>query len=326
MQVIEIDRPGGPEVLVQGSRPMPVQLSGHEILIHVEAAGVNRPDILQRVGAYPPPKGATDIPGLEVAGKVVAVATADIRFRIGDDVMALVSGGGYASHCVADARHALPIPPGLSAEEAAGAPETAFTVWSNVFERAGLKPGETFLVHGGTSGIGSMAIQLAKAHGATVLATAGNDEKCTAMREWGADHTFNYQSVDYVEGVKAATGGKGANVILDMVGGDYIERNWKAAAVEGRIVQIAFLNGAVVEADFTRLMLKRLTHTGSTLRARDAESKANLAKSVENHIWPLLHDGKVRVPIDAVFPLHAAADAHRRMESSQHIGKIILKP
>ncbi len=326
ISVITIDRPGGPDVLVPGTRPMPQHLEDHKILIKVEAAGVNRPDVLQRVGAYPPPKGASDVPGLEVAGTVVARARGADRHEVGDQVTALVIGGGYANYCVADERHALPIPDGLSLEEAAGIPETAFTVWSNVFDRGGLTEGETFLVHGGTSGIGTMAIQLAKAHGATVLATAGSEEKCEAMHKLGADHAFNYLQEDYVDGTKAATGGKGANVILDMVGGDYIERNWKAAAVEGRIVQIAFLNGASVEADFSRLMLKRLTHTGSTLRARSDAFKAQLADDVLHHVWPLIEAGDVTIPVDSVFPLNEASKAHQRMESSKHMGKIILRP
>lgn len=326
MRVIEIDRPGGPDVLVPGTRDMPIHLQEHQVLIKVAAAGVNRPDILQRLGGYPPPKGATDVPGLEVAGTIVACARGADQHELGSKVAALVVGGGYAEYCVADERHCLPIPQGLSFEQAAGIPETAFTVWSNVFDRAGLQEGENFLVHGGTSGIGSMAIQLAKAHGATVLATAGTDEKCAAMKDLGADHTINYQTEDYVEAVKAATGKRGAHVILDMVGGDYIERNWKAAAVEGRIVQIAFLNGASVEADFSRLMLKRLTHTGSTLRARDDRFKAQLADDVLHHIWPLIEAGDVTIPINSVFPLEQAANAHERMESSAHIGKIILKP
>jgi putative PIG3 family NAD(P)H quinone oxidoreductase len=326
MRVIEIDRPGSPEVLVPATRPMPIHLDEHQVLIKVAAAGVNRPDVLQRVGAYPPPTGATDIPGLEVAGTVVERARGAQRYDVGAEVCALVVGGGYADYCIADERHCLPIPQGLSLEHAAGLPETAFTVWSNVFDRDGLQEGETFLVHGGTSGIGSMAIQLAKTHGATVLATAGTDEKCAAMRTLGADHTFNYQKVDYVEGVKTATAGHGADVILDMVGGDYIERNWKAAAVEGRIIQIAFLNGARVEADFSRLMLKRLTHTGSTLRARDDAFKAQLADDVLHYVWPLIEAGDVTIPVDSVFPLEEAAHAHERMESSAHMGKIILKP
>ena len=326
INVMTIDRPGGPDVLVPGTRPMPQHLNDHQIVIEVNAAGVNRPDVLQRVGAYPPPKGASDIPGLEVSGKVVAAAQGAERHAIGAHVTALVTGGGYADYCVADERHTLPVPDGLTFDQAAGIPETAFTVWSNVFDRGGLAQGETFLVHGGTSGIGSMAIQLAKAHGATVLATAGSDAKCDAMKALGADRTFNYQSEDYVDGVKQATGGKGANVILDMVGGDYIERNWRAAAVEGRIVQIAFLNGAIVEADFSRLMLKRLTHTGSTLRARSDAFKAQLADDVLHYVWPLIEAGDVTIPVDSVFPLHEAGKAHARMESSQHVGKIILKP
>lgn len=326
MRVIEIDRPGGPDMLVPATRAMPIHLDAHQVLIKVAAAGVNRPDVLQRQGAYPPPKGATDIPGLEAAGTIVDRARGADLHELGADVTALVIGGAYADYCIADERHCLPIPQGLTMEQAAGIPETAFTVWSNVFDRGGLQAGENFLVHGGTSGIGAMAIQLAKAHGATVLATAGTDEKCAAMKKLGADHTFNYQTEDYVEGVKAATNKHGADVILDMVGGDYIERNWKAAAVEGRIVQIAFLNGASVEADFSRLMLKRLTHTGSTLRARDDAFKAQLADDVLHHVWPLIESGDVTIPVDSVFPLEEAASAHARMESSVHVGKIILKP
>ncbi|MEM1287026.1 MAG: NAD(P)H-quinone oxidoreductase [Pseudomonadota bacterium] len=326
IDVIEIDRPGGAEVLQMAKRPMPERLGATQILIKVEAAGVNRPDIIQRVGAYPPPKGASDIPGLEAAGEIVACGSEVSTHNVGDRVTALLSGGGYASYCVAEAGHALPVPNGLSIEQAAGVPETAFTVWSNVFDRAKLAEGETFLVHGGTSGIGLMAIQLAKTKGAVVLATAGTAEKCSKMKELGADHVFNYNAEDYVAGVKEATGGSGANVILDMVGGDYIDRNWKAAAVEGRIVQIAFLNGAIVEADFTRLMLKRLTHTGSTLRARDKAFKTTLAQDVHKQVWPLLEDGSVKVIVDSVFDLQDARAAHARMESSQHIGKIILRP
>ena len=326
IRAIAIDRHGGPQVLVPTSRPMPRDLNGHQILVKVHAAGVNRPDVLQRVGAYPPPKGATDIPGLEVVGTVVACAPRAKRHAVGDKVTALVVGGGYADYCLADERHALPVPKTLSMDEAAGVPETAFTVWSNVVDRGGLIEGETLLVHGGTSGIGTMAIQIAKAIGATVIATAGSDEKCAAMLELGADHAINYQREDYVERVKGVTAGEGAHVVLDMVGGDYIERNWKAAAVEGRIVQIAFLNGARVEADFSRLMLKRLTHTGSTLRARSDDFKAALAQRVHTHVWPLIEAGKIKVPVDSTYPLTEAGSAHRRMESSGHIGKIILKP
>ncbi|MEM1285294.1 MAG: NAD(P)H-quinone oxidoreductase [Pseudomonadota bacterium] len=326
IRAIAIDRAGGPDVLVPTTRPMPKDLNGHQILIKVEAAGVNRPDVLQRVGAYLPPKGATDIPGLEVAGTIVATAPGAKRYTVGNKVTALVVGGGYADYCVADERHALPVPAGLSIDEAAGIPETAFTVWSNVVDRGGLSAGETFLVHGGTSGIGTMAIQIGKAIGASVIATAGSDTKCDAAKELGADHAINYQSEDYVTRVKDITADEGAHVILDMVGGDYIERNWKAAAVEGRIVQIAFLNGARVDADFSRLMLKRLTHTGSTLRARSDDFKAALAERVHTHVWPLIEAGKVKIPLDSTFPLAEAGAAHRRMESSGHVGKIILKP
>ncbi|WP_407049611.1 NAD(P)H-quinone oxidoreductase [Methyloraptor flagellatus] len=323
MTAIAIPRPGGPEALVPETRAVPVP-GEKEILVKVAAAGVNRPDVLQREGSYPPPKGASDIPGLEVAGTVVALGPAVTRWALGERVTALVAGGGYAEFAVVPEETALPVPKGLSTVEAAAIPETFFTVWSNVFDRAGLKPGEVFLVHGGTSGIGTTAIQLAKSFGATVIATAGSAEKCAACRDLGADLAIDYRAQDFVQEVKTFTQGRGANVILDMVGGDYIEKNHEAAAVEGRIVQIAFLRGAKVEVNFTRLMLKRLVHTGSTLRAREVPFKAAIAASLREKVWPLIEAGAVKIPVDSTFPLAAAADAHRRMETSAHVGKIVL--
>ncbi|WP_181703068.1 NAD(P)H-quinone oxidoreductase [Chthonobacter albigriseus] len=322
MTAIEITRPGGPEVLVPTTRPVPVH-GPREVLVAVEAAGVNRPDALQRTGGYPPPLGASDIPGLEVAGRIVAIGPSAGPWKVGDKVTALVAGGGYAEYVTVDGANCLPWPDGYDAVRAAALPETFFTVWSNVFDRAGLQPGERFLVHGGTSGIGTTAIQLAKAFGATVFATAGNDEKVEVCRSLGADVGINYRTEDFVERVKAATAGEGVDVILDMVGGDYIDRNYEAAAVEGRIVQIAFLRGAKQTVNFTRLMLKRLTHTGSTLRARDVAFKAKLAAALEENVWPLLASGKVAPVIDTVLPLGEAAKAHERLEAD-HVGKIIL--
>jgi NADPH2:quinone reductase len=293
-----------------------------EILVKVVAAGVNRPDVAQRIGAYPPPPGVTDIPGLEIAGMVAACGAGTSRWKPGDHVVALVSGGGYGQYCVAHETHALPVPVGLSAAEAAAVPETFFTVWHNVFERGGLKSGETLLVHGGTSGIGTVAIQLAKAFGARVITTAGSAEKCDACRRLGADLAINYKNEDFVAATKKATAG--ANVILDMVGGDYVERNYEAAAVEGRIVQIAFLASSRATVDIRRLMLKRLHHTGSTLRSRSIPDKAAIARAVESNAWPLIAAGKVRPIMDTIFPFRDAAKAHARMESSLHIGKIVL--
>jgi NADPH2:quinone reductase len=295
------------------------------VLVKVAAAGVNRPDVMQRLGLYPPPAGATDIPGLEIAGEVVAIGAAVRRWKTGDRVMALVVGGGYAEYCPAHESHCLPVPPALTITEAAAVPETFFTVWHNVFERGRLQPGETLLVHGGSSGIGTTAIQLAKASGARVIATAGSAAKCDACRTLGADLAVNYRSEDFVAATKAATGGKGADVILDIVGGDYIERNYEAAAVDGRVVQIAFQGSPKATVDFRRLMLKRLTHTGSTLRARSAADKGAIARAVEQRVLPLLAAGKVKPVIDSTFPLTEAAKAHARMESSVHIGKIVLK-
>jgi NADPH:quinone reductase len=323
MTAIAIRAPGGPEVLVPETRPVPAPRPG-EILVKVAAAGVNRPDVMQRRGLYPPPAGATDIPGLEIAGSVAACGEGVTRWNIGDQVTALVIGGGYAEYCIAVAGHALPIPEGLAPAQAAAAPETFFTVWHNVFERGGLTAGETLLVHGGSSGIGTAAIQLAKSFGARVIVTAGSAQKCEACRKLGADVAIDYKTEDFVAAVKQATGGKGANVILDMVGGDYIERNYEAAAVEGRIVQIAFQASAKATVNFMRIMLKRLHHTGSTLRSRADADKAAIARAIETQVWPLVATGKVRPVMDRTFPLADAAAAHARMESSQHIGKIVL--
>lgn len=323
MTAIGFETPGGPEVLEPQQRPLPKPGPG-EILVAVAIAGINRPDVLQRQGGYAPPPGASDIPGLEFAGTVVALGDGASRYRIGDKVCALVAGGGYAQYAVVHESNALPIPAGLSLEEAGAIPETYFTVWTNVFQRGGLKSGESFLVHGGTSGIGTTAIQLAKAFGATVLATAGSDDKCRACLELGADHAINYREQDFVAAAKQATGGRGVDLILDMVGGDYISRNYEMAAESGRIVQIAFLNGPKAQVDFRRLMMKRLTHTGSTLRPRTIAEKAAIASELEAKVWPLLAQGRCKPVIHARFPLEQAAEAHRLMESNAHIGKIVL--
>jgi NADPH:quinone reductase len=323
MTAIVITIPGGPEVLVPQERPVPVPGEG-EILVKVAAAGVNRPDIMQRLGLYPPPAGVTDILGLEIAGEVAACGTGVGRWKPGDRVAALVIGGGYAEYCVAHESHALPVPAGLSMAQAAAVPETFFTVWHNVFERGVLKAGETLLVHGGSSGIGTAAIQLAKALGARVIVTAGSAEKCEACRRLGADVAINYNSEDFVAITKKSTGGAGANVILDMVGGDYIERNYEAAAVEGRVVQIAFQGSPRSNVDFRRIMLKRLHHTGSTLRSRTVADKAAIARAVEQNAWPLIAAGRVAPVMDQTFALAEAEKAHTRMESSAHIGKIVL--
>jgi putative PIG3 family NAD(P)H quinone oxidoreductase len=323
MTVIAIRSPGGPDVLVPEQRPTPAPAAG-EILVKVAAAGVNRPDVMQRMGLYPPPPGATDIPGLEIAGEVVARGAGANRWKDGDKVMALVVGGGYAEYCLAHESHALPIPQSVSAVEAAAVPETFFTVWYNAFERGRLSAAETLLVHGGSSGIGTTAIQLAKALGARVIATAGSPEKCAACRELGADVAVNYKTEDFVAATKKATDGRGADVILDMVGGSYIERNYDAAAVEGRVVQIAFQDASHADVDFRRLMFKRLTHTGSTLRARAIADKAAIARAVEDKVLPLIAAGRVKPVIDSTFPVLEATAAHARMETSQHIGKIVL--
>jgi len=323
MTAIAIKAPGGPETLVPEERPVPSPGDG-EILVKVAAAGVNRPDVMQRKGLYPPPKGAPDIPGLEIAGEVAALGPKVTRWKLGDKVMALVIGGGYAQYCLAHEGHALPVPAGISMTQAAAIPETFFTVWHNAFERGALKSGETFLVHGGSSGIGTTAIQLAKAFGARVFTTAGSEEKCEACRKLGADVAINYKSEDFVAVVKDKTAGGGADVILDMVGGDYIERNYEAAAIEGRIVQIAFQGSPKASVDFRRIMLKRLHHTGSTLRSRSVPDKAAIAAALEQKVLPLIAAGKVKPIIDSTFPLMQAAAAHARMESSAHIGKIVL--
>ncbi|WP_417709735.1 NAD(P)H-quinone oxidoreductase [Roseibium aggregatum] len=323
MTAVAISEPGEPDVLRAEERSIP-DLGQGEILIKVAAAGVNRPDVLQRKGAYPPPKGASDLPGLEVSGEVVALGEGATRHKIGDKVMALTPGGGYATYCKAPEGHALPVPKGLSMVEAAAVPETFFTVWTNVFDRCGLKSGERFLVHGGTSGIGTTAIQLAKAFGAEVFTTVGSAEKVEAVRKLGADHAINYREEEFEKVILEITGGEGVNVILDMVGGDYVERNWKAAAVEGRICQIATLNGIAENVNFSRLMVKRLTHTGSTLRPRSDAFKTAIAESLKEKVLPLLESGKVAPVMDSTYPLAEAAEAHRRMEGSGHIGKIVL--
>ena len=323
MRAIAAPKPGGPEALILVERPRPEPGPG-EILIRVEAAGVNRPDVLQRQGQYAPQPGVTDILGLEVAGEVFAAGPGAVRHEIGARVLALVPGGGYAQYCLAHETNALPVPAGLTMIEAAAIPETFFTVWTNVFERGGLKAGETLLVHGGTSGIGTTAILLAKAFGAKAIATVGSDEKAAECLRLGADRAINYRTEDFVAATKEATGGHGAEVILDMVGGDYVARNYAAARLDGRIVQIAFLQGARVELDLRPLMMKRLLHTGSTLRPRSAAEKAVIADALHAKVWPLLASGRCKPVIDSVFPLADAAKAHARMESSAHVGKIVL--
>jgi NADPH2:quinone reductase len=323
MTAIVIQAPGGPEVLQPATLPVPAPGAG-EILIKVAAAGVNRPDVLQRKGMYNPPPGASPLPGLEVAGTVVAIGPEVTGWSVGDPVCALVSGGGYAEFCVAPAPQCLPIPKGLSAAEAAGLPETCFTVWTNVFERGRLQTGERFLVHGGSSGIGTTAIQLAKAWGAIVFATAGSAEKCRACRDLGADVAIDYREQDFLAVVKEKTGGRGVDLILDMVGGDYVARNIDALAVDGRQVSIAFLKGSKVEIDLQKVMAKRLTLTGSTLRPRSVAEKGAIAAALQAEVWPLIEAGRVRPVIHATFPLAQAAEAHALMESSAHVGKIVL--
>ncbi len=324
MTAIEITEPGGPEVLRPATRPMPLPGAG-EVLIQVAAAGINRPDVMQRQGEYPPPAGASDIPGLEVAGTVAAVGLGVNYTKIGDAVCALVTGGGYATYCVAPEPQCLPVPTGLSMAEAAALPETFFTVWTNLFERGHFKPGETVLIHGGTSGIGTTAIQLAKALGAhQIFATAGSRDKCHACERLGATRGIDYKHEDFVKITKEATAGRGIDVVLDMVGGDYVQRNINALALEGRIVYIAFLHGAKAEINLAPLMLKRGTLTGSTLRARTVEQKGAIAASLRRVVWPLIEQGKVRPQVFRTFPLAEAAEAHRLMESSAHIGKIVL--
>jgi NADPH2:quinone reductase len=326
MPAVVVTAPGGPDVLELRQRPLP-RPGEHDLLIEVAAAGVNRADALQRAGRYrlpPMPEEMRDIPGLEAAGTVVEAGAAVTGWQVGDNVTALLIGGGYARYAVADARLALPIPRGWSVTDAASLPECLLTVWSNVFERGRLAGGETLLVHGGTSGIGTAAIQLATAFGARVLATAGTPEKCAACLDLGAAMAINYRTENFVERVHAATGGRGADVILDMVGGEYVERNFAAAAEEGRIVNVAYMAGARVTADLGPVMSKRLTLTGSTLRNRPIAFKARLAGAVREKVWPLLEAGRIRPVIDSSFPLAEAAAAHHRLESSQHIGKILL--
>ncbi|WP_375260995.1 NAD(P)H-quinone oxidoreductase [Palleronia sp.] len=320
MQVVEIAQPGGPEVLIPAEREVPEPGAG-EVLIRVAWAGVNRPDALQRAGAYNPPPDASDLPGLECAGEIVAVGEGVSR-QAGEQVCALLPGGGYAQYVVTPAAHCLPIPRGLSLREAAALPETTFTVWSNLFQRGGLKAGETVLVHGGSSGIGTTAIQLARAQGARVLTTAGSPEKCRACEELGAERAINYRDEDFVDVVKEFGG---ADVILDMVGGDYIPRNVKSLKPDGRLVMIAFLGGPKAELNFAQVMVKRLMLTGSTLRPQSHNAKAAIARVVHDEVWPLLEAGTFRPVMDQSFPLHEAAKAHARMESSGHIGKIMLE-
>lgn len=323
MKCIEIANPGGPEVLTLGERPLPL-CGPEEVLIKIAAAGVNRPDVIQRKGGYPPPPGASDLPGLEAAGEIVACGEKVSNWQVGDKVCALLNGGGYAEYATAHSEVCLPIPKGLSIEEAAALPETFFTVWHNVFERAELQVGDIFLVHGGSSGIGTTAIQMAKAFGARVFATAGSDEKCRVCEELGAEKAFNYHEEDFVKGIKENT--KGANVILDMIGGDYIQKNIKATAPKARIVSIAFLRGSKTEVDFGAVMLKQLVLTGSTLRSQPIEDKIRIAKGLLDKVWPLLDDGTIKPVIHATFKLTEASEAHRLMESNAHIGKILLTP
>jgi len=324
MTVIGISKPGGPEVLLPETRAVPTPGPG-ELLIKVQAAGVNRPDVAQRAGSYPPPPGASDLPGLEVAGEVAAVGPGATKHKVGDKVMSLVAGGGYAQYCIAQDAQAMTVPPALTMLEAGAVPETLMTVWHNVFERGALQPGETLLIHGGSSGIGTMAIQLAKAFGSKVIVTVGSKDKADACLKLGAIRAINYKTEDFVSEVKSATNGVGANVILDMVAGDYVDRNYDAAAVDGRIVQIAVLGGAKVTVNIARLMVKRLHHTGSTLRPRSNADKAAMVAAIEAKVMPLMREGRVKPLMDSTFPLEKAADAHRRMESGEHIGKIVLQ-
>jgi len=323
MIAIEIRQPGGPDVLVPAERPRPVPAAG-EILIKVAAAGVNRPDVFQRLGRYPPPPGVTDIPGLEVSGTVEQLGAEVTLWQIGDAVCALVAGGGYAEYCVAPAPQCLPAPRGLDLVAAAAIPETFFTVWTNVFERGRLKAGESILVHGGSSGIGTTAIQLARARGSRVFATAGSAKKCAACERLGAERAVNYRDADFVATVREATGGRGVDVVLDMVGGEYFARNIDVLAVEGRLVEIATLGGVKAELNIQTIMQRRLTITGSTLRARPVAEKGLIAAAVHQQVWPLIESGAVKPIIHATFPLRDAAAAHRVMESSEHIGKLVL--
>ena len=321
MTAIAISRPGGPEVLVAEQRPLPQPGPG-EILVKVAAAGVNRPDLSQREGRYPPPPGASDLPGLEIAGEVVGLGAGVTAWKLGDKVCALAHGGGYAEYCAVNESHALPVPKGLSMVEAAALPETFFTVWVNVFDMAGLKAGEWLLIHGGSSGIGTTAIMLAKAFGAKVIVSAGSDEKCDACLKLGADAAINYKTTDFVPAVKEITGGHGADVILDMVGGPYVERNHQCAAMDGRVTQIAMMQGSKV--DLRYMSQRRIRHMGSTLRPRTVPQKAAIAAALREKVWPLIEAGQIRPVMDSTFALADAAKAHARLESSQHIGKVVL--
>ena len=323
MIAIEIRQPGGPDVLTPVERPRPAVGPG-DVLIRVAAAGVNRPDVLQRQGRYAPPPGVSDIPGLEVAGTVEQLGSDVHVWRVGDPVVALVAGGGYAEYCAAPAPQVLPLPKNLDPVQAAGLPETTFTVWTNLFDRGRLKVGESVLVHGGSSGIGTMAIQLAAAFGARVFATAGSTAKCAACEQLGAAKAFNYKETDFVAAVREATGNGGVDVVLDMVGGDYAQRNLEVLATDGRLVQIGLLGGARAHIELSRVLQKRLTITGSTLRPRSVEEKRVIAQAVQQHVWPLVESGAVRVPVHATYPLRDAAEAHRTMEASTHIGKLVL--
>ena len=323
MTAIEISTPGGPGVLLPVSRPVPLP-GPAEILIRVAAAGVNRPDLMQRQGKYPPPPGASDIPGLEVSGTVAALGDQVTGWRVDDKVLSLVAGGGYAEYCVAPAAQCLPVPTGVSMEECAAIPETFCTVWTNVFDRGRLVRGETLLVHGGSSGIGTTAIQLGHAFGARVFATAGSTEKCAACERLGADRAINYRKDDFVTAVREATGGRGVDVILDMVGGDYLARNLELLAMDGRLVQISFLKGSQAEINLNPLMRKRLTLTGSTLRPRTPAEKGAILKALERAVWPLLAAGDVRPVLHATFPLRDASLAHAELEAGHHVGKIVL--
>jgi putative PIG3 family NAD(P)H quinone oxidoreductase len=323
MLAIEIPYPGPPEVLTVRTLPIPQPEEKH-ILVRVEATGVNRPDILQRQGMYPPPEGASEIPGLEIAGVVVALGAGATRFSMGEKVCALVPGGAYAEFCPVHESNALPVPHGLDMTEAAALPETFFTVWANLFQRGKLQAGETVLIHGGSSGIGTTAIMLCRAFGATVLATAGSEEKCRACLRLGAALAINYRTRDFVEETKRFTQGKGADVVMDIIAGEYVARNYRAAAMNGRIVQIGIQHGPAKELNLMTMLSKRLTHTGSTMRSRTVEEKAQIAQELEQHVWPLLRQGQIRPVIFKVFPLEQAAAAHALMESGTHIGKIVL--
>ena len=324
MNQVTIRESGDPDVLVADTGKVP-EVGAGEVLIKVEAAGINRPDVMQRQGIYNPPPGASQIPGLEVAGEISLVSHGVTKYKVGDKVCALVSGGGYAEYCKAPVPQVLPIPEGLSMIEAAGVPENYFTVWTNVFQRGGLQEGETILIHGGSSGIGTTAIQLAHLHGANVITTAGSEEKCKACLQLGADHAINYRETNFVNQVQEITSGKGVELILDMVGGDYIQKNISCLALEGRLVQIAFLKPAVNEINLAPMMINRLTITGSTLRPRTVEQKGEIASELRKSVWPMFQKGQLKVVVHQTFPLEKANEAHRLMEASTHIGKIILQ-